>query len=333
MFELIAIVCVAGACHDQLIPGFEAETLLGCQSLAAEWQSNVEAVCQPAGPALALTKIAPDLYVHIGEIAEPNPENKGDVANLGVVVGRDSVAVIDSGSTRQVGESLWRAVRQVTDLPVRHLILTHMHPDHVLGASVFAEAGAQVVGRDGLARALVDRQDSYMLRMGQEVGAAQVAGTASPEIDLEIVDRMELDLGGRRLVLQAWPLAHTPTDLTVHVPDASLLFAGDLLFDDHCPSLDGSISGWQAVLNDLIAIDVDHMVPGHGEVLDWPPDDLPLDRYLTALEAETRAALAAGTRLDQAATTVAQEVSKEWHLCETFTPRNATIAYTQLEWE
>lgn len=141
MFELIATVCVAGACHEALVPGYEAESLTECQSLASGWQGTAQASCQPAGQALELTEIAAGIYVHIGQIAEPNPENMGDLANLGVIVGRDSVAVVDSGSTRKVGESLWRAVRQVTELPVRHLILTHMHPDHVLGASVFADAG------------------------------------------------------------------------------------------------------------------------------------------------------------------------------------------------
>ncbi len=333
MFELVATVCVAGPCHGQLLPGYEAETLSECQSLAAERHGGTVATCQPAGPALDLTEIAPGVYVHIGEIAEPNPENGGDVANLGVVVGRDSVAVIDAGSTRQVGESLWRAVRQVTNLPVEHLILTHMHPDHVLGATVFAEAGAEVIGRSGLARALADRQGSYLLRMGQEVGSDLVAGTEAPSVDIEVADEQKIDLGGREITLKAWPLAHTQTDLTVHVPDADLLFAGDLLFDDHCPSLDGSVVGWQVVLDDLIAMKVAQMVPGHGEVLGWPPNDLPLQRYLADLEAETRAALDKGIRLDEAAMTVAQDASKEWHLCSTFTPRNATIAYTQLEWE
>ncbi len=333
MFELIATVCVAGACHEALVPGYEAESLTECQSLASGWQGAAQAACQPAGPALELTEIAAGVYVHIGQIAEPNPENMGDLANLGVIVGQDSVAVVDSGSTRKVGESLWRAVRQVTDLPVRHLVLTHMHPDHVLGASVFADAGAEVVGREGLLRALADRQDSYLLRMGQELGPDLVAGTVAPVVDVEVPDRLQIDLGGRELVLSAWPLAHTQTDLTVHVPDASVLFAGDLLFDDHCPSLDGSVTGWQAALGDLIAMDVTRMVPGHGQVLDWPPVDLPLKRYLEALEAETRTALDQGIRLDEAALSVAQEASREWRLCSTFTPRNATVAYTQLEWE
>lgn len=333
MFELIATVCVAGACHEALVPGYEAESLTECQSLASGRQGSAKATCQPAGQALELTEIAAGIYVHIGQIAEPNPENMGDLANLGVIVGRDSVAVVDSGSTRKVGESLWRAVRQVTELPVRHLILTHMHPDHVLGASVFADAGAEVIGREGLARALADRQDSYLLRMGQELGVDLVAGTVAPVVDIEVPDRLQIDLGGRELDLTAWPLAHTQTDLTVHVPDAAVLFAGDLLFDDHCPSLDGSVTGWQAVLGDLIAMDVTQMVPGHGQVLDWPPDDLPLQRYLEALEAETRTALDQGIRLDEAALSVAQEASKEWRLCSTFTPRNATVAYTQLEWE
>ncbi|MEY8881840.1 quinoprotein relay system zinc metallohydrolase 2 [Donghicola sp. XS_ASV15] len=333
MFELIATVCVAGTCHAQLVPGFEAETLPECQSLAADHYGGLEASCQPIGPALDLSEVAPGVYVHIGEIAEPNPENRGDVANMGAIVGRDSVAVIDSGSTRQVGEALWRAVRKVTELPVQHLILTHMHPDHVLGAAVFAEAGADVIGHEGLARALADRQGSYLLRMEQEVGAELFKGTIAPAVNIEVADEMSIDLGLREVTLNAWPLAHTQTDLTVHVPDAELLFAGDLLFDDHCPSLDGSVVGWQTVLDDLIAFQVTQMVPGHGEVLAWPPKDLPLKRYLADLEAETRAALDKGSRLDEAAMTVAHEASKEWRLCSTYTPRNATVTYTELEWE
>ncbi|NVO23121.1 quinoprotein relay system zinc metallohydrolase 2 [Donghicola mangrovi] len=333
MFELVALMCEdSEPCQPHLIPGFEAATLAECQTLAQGWTGDGTPECRPLGPALEVREIAPGVWVHIGAIEEPDPENEGDVANLGFIVGGDSVAVVDSGGTRTIGEQMWRAIRQVTPLPISHVILTHMHPDHVLGATVLAESGAEIVGAEGLARAISDREDSYLLRMAQEIGDG-FAGTTAPVVARELAEPTQIDLGGRVLELAPWPLAHTANDLTVVDRETRILFAGDLLFDQHCPSLDGSVVGWQEALTKLRALDVDRAVTGHGRVLDWPPDDLPLERYLQALETQTRAALDAGQRLADAALTVALDVSQEWALCGTYTPRNVTITFTQLEWD
>lgn len=333
MFEAVFAVCLAGGaiCRDTLLPGYEAATQSDCEvRLAANPQEGAR--CQRSGPALAMQEIAPGIFVHEGAIEEPNPENAGDVSNLGFVVGEDAVAVIDTGGSRAVGEALWRAIRTETDLPVRYVILTHMHPDHVFGAEVFP--GAKVVGNAELARALADRAENYLESFTALIGPKRFLGTEAVAPGVPVADRLTIDLGGRALDLRAWPMAHTPTDLTVTDLETGTFFAGDLVFDRHAPALDGSLNGWEAVLDSLAAEHFARMVPGHGgPVLPWPDGAAALRQYLSVLEADTRAALDKGLRIGEAAETVATEEAPNWQLFDAYNARNATVAFTELEWE
>ncbi len=334
MFEAVMSLCLGALCRDMLLPGYEAASAEVCAALLAEQPSDNKAFCRPAGPALPFEEVAPGVFVHQGVIAEPDPQNGGDVSNIGFVIGDASVAVIDTGGARWVGEGTWRAIRERTDLPVSHVVLTHMHPDHVFGAEVFADAGAEIVGHHGLERALADRVENYLEGVGAAVGPEKFFGTVAPGPVQPVETMMEIDLGGRSLALRAWPTAHTPTDLTVEDRVTGTLFAGDLVFDRHTPALDGSLLGWEAVLEALEDARFARVVPGHGQViLQWPQGVAPLDRYLAVLEKDTRAALDEGLRIGEAAESVARSEAGNWALFEAYNPRNATVAYTELEWE
>ena len=346
MFEAVAILCLsgsAGICREILVPGFENADREACLSALPdprpEWTPEgvvLEGVsCESARPStLDFSEVAPGLFVHRGAVAEPDPENAGDVANIAFLVGTEHVVVVDAGGSRQIGEEVWRAVRHRTELPISHLILTHMHPDHVFGASVFSEAGALVVGHANLAQALADRVPDYLDNFAELVGPKALLGTYVPSIDLALDAPLGIDLGGRTIDLVPWPLAHTGTDLTVTDGENGVLLAGDLLFDEHAPALDGSLRGWQAVLDLLEETGADRVVPGHGgPILPWPEGGAPLRAYLSLLEAETRAALETGMGLAEAAETIAADAGADWQLFELFNPRNATVAYTELEWE
>ncbi|SHN15778.1 quinoprotein relay system zinc metallohydrolase 2 [Roseibium suaedae] len=366
MFELVVTLCLAASpsgissgpastaspiCREVLIPGHETAERETCEAdlarfqlpqgwpegLAPESQDDLAGKlgCQHQGTALSVTEIAPGVFVHEGRIEEPGAENAGDVSNSGFIIGKTSVAVIDAGGSRLTGERLYRALRHQTDLPVSHLILTHMHPDHVLGASVFREAGASVVGHPALARALEDRAGSYLASFGRLIGDPAFLGTRVilPDNSAEEAKTV-IDLGERRLQLRSWPLAHSPSDLTVLDEATGTLFAGDLLFDRHAPALDGSLKGWQAALEQLTELPVTQLVPGHGgPVLASPEGIEPLRHYLEVLARDTREAIARGEPLSRAASHIGEGEAANWALFGLYNPRNATAAYSELEWE
>ncbi|WP_306133285.1 quinoprotein relay system zinc metallohydrolase 2 [Roseivivax marinus] len=347
MFEAILTLCLtldAGTCRDTLLPGYEAERRASCaEALAAAPPDPARfaplaapgnATCREAGAALEVEEIAPGVFVHSGAIEEPAPGNLGDVSNMGFVIGGASVAVIDAGGSRAVGEGLWRAIRARTDLPVSHLVLTHMHPDHVLGAGPFVFAGAEVVGHAGLGRAMSERRQSYLDSFARLIGPAAFLGSDVPAVDDEVEESTRIDLGSRVLTVTAWPAAHTGTDVSVRDEETGILFAGDLVFDRHTPALDGSLRGWQSVLEDLQATEAAGVVPGHGAArLPWPEGAEPLVRYLETLAADTRAALDAGMRLGDAVEVIAEDEREAWALFDAYNARNATVAFTELEWE
>lgn len=347
MFEAVLTLCLllsGGECRTVLVPGYEAKTEAACSAALAAapptpgtWPEARPADaphCVPAGPALDVVEVAPGVYVHVGRIAEPDPDNAGDVANFGFVIGAEAVAVIDGGGARWVAEGLWRAIRERTDLPVRHMVLTHMHPDHVFGASLFADAGAEVLGHAALPQALAARAATYRTRLDDLMGPLALLGSASPEVTTLVADRARIDLGGRMLELQAWPTAHTETDLTVFDRTTGTLFVGDLVFDRHAPSLDGSLRGWLQVLDAIEGLGAVRAVPGHGAPSLALPEGLTdTRRYLDTLARDVREALAEGRRLGNTVTEVASSEAVRWDLFETHNPRNATVAFTELEWE
>lgn len=347
MFEAVITLCAAlegGPCREHLLPGYEARVRADCEAALAQRPPDLsvfagldaqsQANCAPMGDALEVSEVAPGVFVHVGHIAEPTPANRGDTSNFGFIIGDQSVAVIDAGAARWMGEALWRSIRLRTDKPVSHAVVTHMHPDHVFGIPVFAEAGAVVVGHGGLPRALADRRASYIDNFSLLIGKDIFLGSRTPVIEMTVTDVMQVDLGNRVLTLQAWPVAHTRNDVTVLDAATETLFAGDLIFYRHTPSLDGLLLGWRAVLSDLQALDLERVVPGHGPAaLDWPVGAEPIAQYLSVLEADTRAAVEAGTRLGTAVEEIARSEHEDWELFETYNPRNATVAFTELEWE
>lgn len=337
MLESVVALCLAAEptrCREALIP---APPGAACPvALAAPPPGHVAQDaprCAEPGPALAMAEIAPGVWVHRGAVAVEGPESGGDLSNLGFVIGDRSVALFDSGGARALGEAAWRALRAITDLPVSHVILSHMHPDHIYGARVFVEAGAQVVGHAALARAIRDRAASYAAGYGAALGEGFI-GSAAPGVDIAVEDRLEIDLGGRVLALRAWPHAHSVADLTAVDVETGVLFAGDLIFSRHIPALDGSLRGWRAVIDALGDDPPALVVPGHGgPVLSWEQASQPMRRYLGALERDIRAAIRAGTPLSRATEGAAAEERAQWRLFDAFNPRNATAAYAELEWE
>ncbi len=341
MFEVLLTLCLAGdpgACRTGRHPG--GETRGACLAEAdrlrrAAPDQPQDWPCVPAGttPDFPVTEIAPGVFVHKGVHAEADPGNRGGIANLGFVIGGEAVAVIDPGGSATVARALLAAIRTRTELPVRWAILTHMHPDHALGASVFAEAGAALIGHGKLPRALAARSTTYLEANARLIGPV-FEGTVAPGPIDKVRSTRALDLGGRVLILEAHPTAHTDNDLTVFDRLTGTWFLGDLLFMGHLPALDGSITGWIALSRELRERTATRAVPGHGPVsAPWPAASDAMLAYLELLARDTRAAIAAGLPMLRATGRIGRSAADAWLLHEIFNPRNATAAFKELEWE
>jgi quinoprotein relay system zinc metallohydrolase 2 len=301
--------------------------------LAASVVAVLAALPGRADAPLAMTEVAAGVFVHGGVHEEASPANNDAIANIGFVLGDDGVAVIDPGGSAKEGRELRAAIRARTDRPIRYVILTHVHPDHIFGAAAFRSDNPDFVGHAKLPGALAQRGNYYLRRLREALGdRAEGSEIVTPTI--LVSDRLELDLGGRRLVLRAHGPAHTDNDLTILDDKTRTLWLSDLLFVDRLPVVDGSLLGWLRELDELTATAAERALPGHGPTAaPWPAAAEPERRYIETLVRETRAAIKAGTSIAGAASEVGQSERGRWLLFDEFHPRNVTASYKELEWE
>jgi quinoprotein relay system zinc metallohydrolase 2 len=282
-----------------------------------------------------VSPLGPGIYVHQGRQVALAAPGHDDIANVGFIVGDNCVAVIDTGGSVGIGRQLRATIKQTTPKPICYVINTHVHVDHVLGNAAFRDERPKYVGHAALAEAMTNSQaffvKQYAADLDQPASAAQIIG---PDIGVSVGHDQTLDLGHRVLRLRAWPKAHTDCDLSIYDERSATLWSGDLLFRDRIPALDGSVRGWLAAIDQLAAMKVTWVIPGHGP----PSRDLaqalvPQRRYLQALVDGVSASLSQGKSVQEAIGQVALEEQPHWLLWDTAHAHNVIRVYEELQWE
>ena len=189
--------------------------------------------------------------------------------NSGVIIGDDSVMIVEAQATPRLAHKVIEKVREVTDKPISHLVLTHYHAVRVLGASAY---GADQILMSDKARAMVAERgqedwDSEFQRFPRLFeGHESIPGLTWPTTTFN--DRMTVYLGDRRVDLMHLGRAHTAGDAVIYVPDQNVMFTGDIVeYHSACYCGDGHFGDWGNTLDAIQSFDVDAIAPGRGDAL------------------------------------------------------------------
>ena len=212
-----------------------------------------------AEKAISFDEIGPGLFAFTAQ---------GD-PNSGVIVGDDSVMVVDAQATPAAAEAVIERIRRVTDKPVHHVVLTHYHAVRVLGASAY---GAREIIASAKCRAMIHERGaedwlSEQQRMPRLFKSPEgIQGLTWPSITFE--RRMTVHLGKRRVELLQLGRSHTAGDIVVWVPDARVLFSGDgAEYKSACYCGDAHFTDWPTTLDRMAELAPEAMVPGRGAAL------------------------------------------------------------------
>lgn len=285
----------------------------------------------------ALVELADGVWMAPGLPGEIGPANRGRVANLGVVVGPDGVLVVDAGVSRRQGEALWRAIRRVTDRPVRQLLVTHVRQEFLFGAGAFRDRGVPLRMQHDAAQLMAARCENCLKTLRRELGDDEMAGTVVPRADERFSGEHVIDAIGRPVRVLHHGHSSGPGDVAVLDERSGVLFAGGLLDAQRIPDVqDARFDGWRAALADLHGQTrqgrVRRLVPGHGPA-GGPAQVAAVQRYLDGLEASMGELVRQGTGLADVAELAVLPEFADWGEYDTIHRRNASIVFLRLERE
>lgn len=233
---------------------FAAMALLCCGLARAQ------AGADTAAAFFKLAELAPGVY------AATDVEGRAG-ANAGFVIGDDGVLVIDSFYKPDAAQALLAEIRKRSALPLRFVVNTHYHIDHVSGNSIFAAAGAQVIGQERMHDWVQTENMKFLGGKATDADRTRVQELLPPQ--LGYAQSLRVWLGHRSVLLRSWP-GHTGSDTVVYVPDAGVMFGGDLFWSRAIPNLiDANVAQWTHSLERMAeeqGVRYKIMVPGHGEV-------------------------------------------------------------------
>jgi glyoxylase-like metal-dependent hydrolase (beta-lactamase superfamily II) len=252
--------------------------------------------CAQTGTDIVLTpkRVTAHGWFFEGEAGMAGAQNKGFMSNAGFVVTDDGVVVFDALGTPALGRAMIAAIRKITPLPIKRVIVSHYHADHIYGLQAFKAAGVQIWAQRNAQLYLNSGQATERLAQRRvDLYPWVDENTVVVPPDLWLDGDTSFRMGGLTFVLIYSEGAHSPEDIMLYVQEDRLLFAGDLIFAGRVPFVGNADSaGWLKAMDKMIALHPAAVVPGHGPASRDVERDLALTRdYLAYLRATMGAAV------------------------------------------
>ena len=281
----------------------------------------------------APVRVSEHVYAWLGPHGGPSPENRGFRMNLAFVVGKDAVAVIETGYSEAMVEEMLGHIARITSKPVKYAINSNSQPDRFLGNEAFRRRGAIILATPAEAKRMADMGGMFVQATE---GALKLApGTLrAPAAPDRLVDKVtELGLGGVTLRLHPVSAAHTPGPLVVHIVEDNVVYGGDVLYNGRLPGVidGGNVKSWIAVFDGLRRFGDVTFVPGHGRPGKLASFEFPTREYLSMLHAHMTKMATAGVDMTYAIARLDQSRFSTLANYEDLAKRNANVAYREAE--
>jgi cyclase len=280
----------------------------------------------PAALPFTLHEVASGVWAAIAV-----PQGKAG-SNGGFMIGSDGVAVVDTFVTADAARALLAEIRKKTNLPIRFVINTHYHLDHTAGNGIFVEAGAVIVAHRNVAPWLRTENLKFFGASPKPEEKARVESLVQPQV---VYDRgVDLLLGTRRISVRFQP-GHTGGDSVVAIPDADVVFCGDLFWKQTLPNLiDATTSDWIGTLDRITKTEKSAtFISGHGEI-GKAADVEQFRDYLAALRkavGDAQASGKSGDALVEAVLPVLKEKYGGWNFFDHFSKANIMQTAAELK--
>ncbi len=303
------------------------------QALQAFGAAALASCASTSTSAVRTTELARGVYLIPGSGGAADEINLGRIGNAGFIVGDAGVIVIDTGTSLAHGREILRAIKTITDKPVKLALVTHTRPEFLFGGAAFKEAGIPIRMHRRTATLMASRCETCLKTLRQVVGDAPIAGTAMYQADQTFDDAHTLNDAGRAVSVLYFGHSSGPGDIAVRDDASGVIFAGGLLDAQRIPDIqDGDLEGWKRALQRLRKDEPKVLVPGHGPAS--PPALIAsVDGYLAQLETKLREIVRSGVSLLDVADAGELPQYANWDQYDTIHRRNASVAYLRFERE
>ena len=278
-------------------------------------------------------EVVPGVWSAIGATQPPTYENAGHNNNLSFVITDDGVLVVNAGASYLLAKALHDEIKKITDQPVRYVVNENGQGHAMLGNNYWHEKDVPVIAHDD-AIAVIDSMGAEELSGMRKYNRDRGINTEVVMPDIGFSDRMEIVLGDTHIELIHFGPAHSAGDISVYLPDRDVIIAGDMAFHQRMLPVfpETKTLEWIETFDLFAAMDVTHVIPGHGVPTDMATVTRETKGYLAFLHDEVRKILDEGGGL-AAAYEIDQSDYKHLDTFEELAKKNAGRVYQELEFD